>query len=290
MLKHNFISIQLEDRSIFNPICKDMATEFNLQFSEYSFANIFLFRKQHNYEVSISDTPLIRGKFSDGTYYLIPTQPIDLFIKATEDLLKTENHVLYPISEGWLLNLKARGFTFTHNRDDSDYLFHKDKLKTLSGRALSSRRNLLSQLFSQHRLKTDRLDSSNAQQARILLDQWQEDVHLPKEKTDYHACVEALQNISHLELIGKIVSENEKIIAFYLGEKLTEKTAILQFAKGLHDVKGITPFLYKDFASNLSEETEWVNVEQDLGISSLRQAKRAFDPDLILTKWRARYV
>ena len=75
-------------------------------------------------------------------------------------------------------------------------------------------------------------------------------------------------------------------LGFVIGELLTPKTAVLRFAKSLRSLKGVTPFLYQDFALHLPETVQWVNLEEDMGIPSLRQGKKAYAPDQLLSKWR----
>ena len=96
----------------------------------------------------------------------------------------------------------------------------------------------------------------------------------PKEKTDYYQTIEALELMDRLELFGRIVYADGEPAGFTLGDLITPKTALMQFSKAVHSFKGVTPYLYQDFAKNVPESVEWINLEQDLGIPSLRQSKK----------------
>ena len=45
----------------------------NTPVSEYSFANLYLFRGNHDYEVLFDEEIFIRGKSYDGKTYIMPT-------------------------------------------------------------------------------------------------------------------------------------------------------------------------------------------------------------------------
>lgn len=272
---------QLTIDSLWRPLC----LEYDLQYTEYSFANTFLFRNQHEYTFIPGDPPLIQGRFKEGPFYITPTVPPNKLKQLVEGML--QDVCFYPIPEQWLNILKKCQMKLASNRSDADYLFKTSKLQTLAGRTLSSRRNLLHQLQSKYSLQVKPLGENEVPEALELLDAWQRGSALPPDKTDYFPCREGLQYLKKLGLFGRIAYADGIVAGFTFGELLTPKTALLHIAKSLHEIKGITPFLYKDFALCLPESVEWINLEQDLGIHGLRQSKKAYDPDLLLEKWRA---
>lgn len=279
--------ISLEHQSVISPAWKRLCMEYDLHFAEYSFANVFLFRKKHDYHLVICDTPCVQGKFKNGNFYIIPSVPPPQIQLTLPECTEGFSYCFFPIPDNWVEKFKNRGLSITSCRADSDYLFHVTKLQTLAGRELSSRRNLLHQLERQHHLESKEISDQELRSVFDLLDKWQLQTGKPKEKTDYFSCREALEHRVQLELFGRIVYADDQAIGFTIGELLSPKTALLHFAKSLHDIKGATPFLYKDFALHLPKSIQWINLEQDLGIPALRQAKEAYDPDILLTKWKA---
>ncbi len=278
--------IVLEHQSIISSAWKKLCKEYDLHFAEYSFANIYLFRKKHSFHLIDSKTPCVRGEFKNGDYYIIPSVPPAQIKLKLPECTQDHSYCFYPIPDAWIEEFKTMQMSLSSARADSDYLFHISKLQTLAGRELSSRRNLLHQLEGQFQLESKNIDK-NIDEAFDLLDQWQKQTGEPKEKTDYFSCQEALKYKDRLELFGRIAYANGRAFGFTIGELLTPATALLHFAKSLHEIKGSTPYLYRDFALNLPKTVQWINLEQDLGIPSLRQAKEAYDPDVLLTKWKA---
>lgn len=279
--------ISLQHQSIISPAWKKLCIDFGLHFSEYSFANAYLFRKKHDYQLLDCETPCVRGKFKSGNYYIIPSVPPKQLTLKLSECPEGKTSCFFPLPDAWKEEFVNMGFSIDSCRSDTDYLFHITKLQTLAGRELSSRRNLLHQLERQFRLESKEITNQNTDVTLDLLDQWQAQSQKEKEKTDYFSCREALELREKLNLFGRIAYANSRPIGFTIGELLTPDTALLHFAKPLHAVKGATPFLYKDFASHLPTSVQWINLEQDLGIPALRQAKEAYDPDILLTKWKA---
>lgn len=282
----NTCALSLEHQAQLSPLWKELCATHGLQFAEYSFANAFLFRRQHCYAYAEGDSPYLIGEFEAGKSYCIPTcLPKDCFSASMKKAFEGEL-TLFPIPESWL-----QSFAFDHPyiqsyTQDSDYLYHKEKLKTLSGRALSSRRNLLHQFEEQHLVEVRDLTEDLFADALQVLEEWQKHSSQPKEKTDYFSCCDALAYFQQLELVGRIVYADGLPVGFAIGELLTPRTALLHLSKSLHRYKGVTPFLYQDFAVHLPDEVEWINLEQDLGIPSLRAAKEAYEPDILLPKYR----
>lgn len=279
--------LSLMHQSILSPAWRQLCEEYDLHFAEYSFANAYLFRNKHHYKMIECETPCVQGQFKSGHYFITPSVPPKLIKLKLPQCTQRHSYCFFPLPDAWKKDFESLEMSLTTCRSDTDYLFHITKLQTLEGRALSSRRNLLNQLERKHTLESKEINEFVVDQAFELLEKWQLQTEETKDKTDYYSCKEALELMDSLQIFGRIAYADGKPMGFTIGELITPRTALLHFAKSLHSVKGATPFLYKDFALNLPSTVKWVNLEQDLGIPALRQAKQAYAPDLLLTKWRA---
>ena len=276
--------LTLEHQRLINSFWKPLRLKYDLCFAEYSFTNAFLYRRQNSYEILEGNPPFVRGKFPEGYPYLIPSVAPDELLPLLKNT--PPHHCIFPIPDDWVDPFRDSGKKMSFTLSDSDYLFHKSKLQTLKGRDLSSRRNLLHQLTHSHQLDVKPLTEGERADAWNVTELWQSHSSLSKEQTDYYSCKDALEFMEPLELFGRIAYADGEVIGYTIGELLTPKTALLHVVKANHAYKGAVPFLNQDFAQNLPDSVEWINMEQDLGIPSLRQAKKAYDPDRLVTKWR----
>lgn len=254
--------------------------------SEYSFANVYLFRKNHAYEVMGGEQLYLRGKTYDEKMFLMPTVDIDqLDLNNLKNLMTTVDF-LFPVPEEWLPFFPENEFTHSFNEADTDYIYTVEKMATFKGRKLSKKRNLLKQFLELYHPDTFCLGPSRIEDAIQILDQWQEDMELPPEETDYQACLESLQMLEELDLFGIIYYVNQEPAGFIISEDLTESMLALHFAKGKKKYKGLYQYMYNTFANVLSEKYTQLNFEQDLGKLALKIAKSSYIPDAMLKKYR----
>ena len=77
-------------------------TEIEIPLSEYSFANLYLFRKNHDYEIIDGKQVFLKGKTYDGESYIMPTTDIsNIDFNELKKLLKPVDF-LFPVPEDWL--------------------------------------------------------------------------------------------------------------------------------------------------------------------------------------------
>lgn len=240
--------------------------------SEFSFSNLYLFREVHKYELFFDPLPHLKGVSRENEKFIMPlTQPFQPYLK----LLK-EGEYLFPITS--LKGLVSHPHEAIEK--EKDYLYHREKLRDLPGRKLASRRNLLHQFENNALIDIKDLNPDLIQDALQVLDAW----HQNKDG-DYDSCKEALLLLGELNLTGHLIYDAKEPIGFILGE-LLPKQYLMHFAKAKPDIKGLTPFMYQTTAARLPSHIEWMNLEPDLGIDDLRQAKMSYDPDLLLEKYR----
>lgn len=279
----NVEPLTIEHQSLLKPLFKSMSFEI----AEYSFANIFLFRKTHRYEVIQGDDIYIAGITYDGFKYIMPTIPI---VELNREFLKSllnRYDFLFPIPEEYLTHFNSAEYQWTYNDADSDYIYSVDKLRYYPGRHLDGRRNLVRQFnekYPDHHSYP--LDKSRLEDAKVLLHKWKDSLKPDVSYADYEPCLEALTLLETLGLCGWIVYDDSHPVALSIGEWLTPEMYVIHFAKALIEYKGVYQFLYEDTALHINVKTRFINLEQDLGIESLRRSKEAYQPDKKLLKMR----
>ncbi len=267
-------------------ILRPLLSEAKAGLSEYTFANLYLFRANHDYEVITDNDIFIKGRSYDGKTYLMPTRDVrTLDIGRYQDLLKTVDF-LFPIPEAWLPAFPAHLFETTFWDGDRDYVYTVEKMSTYKGRNLHKKRNLLSQFLKLYSHDAMPLTNDRLDQARRILDDWQESSNTDVADTDYAACREALDRYEELILCGGIYYANNEPAGFVLGEEVNDEIFVLHFAKARVKFKGIYQFMFNNFAKILPPKYRYLNLEQDLDKENLRVFKSSYVPDLMLRKAR----
>lgn len=261
--------------------------ELNLPLSEYSFANLYLFRAEHCYEVvTIDEEVFIRGVTRDNVPFIMLTSPplhySSHILRAT---LLQHADILYPIPENWLVFFEHDMVQASFKEEDSDYLYSLKKLAYFPGRHLSKKRNLVKQLQTQHQIHAADLIDQTGQAAQIL-ENWRQEHADDSSEADYEACSEAIQNYKQLRLNGRIVYIDGDPAGFTIGEPISNDCYVVHFCKGLRSIKGLYQYLYQDLALSVENSYTWINLEQDLGLPAIRDSKHSYLPDRYLVKWR----
>lgn len=259
--------------------------------SEYSFANLYLFRNAHDYQVVTETAEIfIAGHTYDGLRYVMPT--VDIRKSHLGNLLRlgAEYDFIFPVPEEWLTAFAEKKIKAEFSEGDSDYIYTVEKLSTYKGQKLHSKKNLLNQFLSLYSPKTQPLTKERMVDALNILDVWQEDVGETKAATDYDACREAFELYDALILCGGIYYVNEEPVGFIIGEELNEKMFALHFAKGKRKFKGMYQYMYNHFANILPKKYVYLNFEQDLGKLALKIAKASYHPDQMLKKFRVKIL
>jgi uncharacterized protein len=279
------MELTLEHQALLEPRFRRLA----LDLCDYNFANLYLFRKVHAFELVERGDLYVRGKTRDGQPYLMPTRGIQEIDWEDLQACLGEHEILFPIPEEWLSAFDPERFEWSRADQDDDYLYHSDKLGHYPGRKLSSRRNLVHQFLDKYPSHLSfPLRAERASHALQVLEEWQRHPHGDPSYTDYEECREAIQLIDRLHLFGKIIYVEGVPAAFALGEPLNPKTYVIHSAKAVTAYKGIYQYLFEDFAQSVEKEYEWINLEQDLGSEDIRHSKRSYQPDRLIPKWRVK--
>jgi len=282
-LKSDGEKLNLNHRDLIYGRLKDI----NVKISEYSFANLFLFRNAHHYELIYKEGDIfIKGISYSGESFIMPAKVID---QADMDKIKSlmrEFGYLFPIPEEWIHLFNPEEFSLSYDEGESDYISLIEDIKTYSGKKLHSKKNLLNQFESLYKHEALPLTSERIPDAAYILKEWQKFSGSLEEETDYFPCREALELYDELLLCGGIFYADEKPAGFILGEEIHDSVFALHFAKGLPGFKGIYQYMYNRFAHVMPGDYCCFNFEQDLGLESLRKAKSSYKTSELIKKYR----
>jgi len=252
--------------------------------SEYSFANLYLFRKTHAYNILFADTLYIEGITYDNMRFIMP-----LGLEAFKDyktlkILSSTADFLFPICSAWLPLYADRIQHVWAEDADSDYLYDVTKMAHYSGRHLAKKRNLEKQFLSAHTHEEKPLSTSTQEDALQVLRQWQQ----TKEHADFEPACEAVTLHETLGIGGMLFYSDNVPIGVILGGALTSHVYVIHFAKALVQYKGIYQYMYHRFSQTLEGRYTWLNMEQDLGDENLRKTKHSYQPVELAKKFRVK--
>jgi hypothetical protein len=285
-VKKEILSLEHEEK------LSQILSNINVGLSEFSFANLYLFREKHNYRLIDDNGDLfLSGITYDNKTFLMPL--CDLSNKENEaylsDLiaLSIDYDMIYPIPENWLYLFPTDSFDISYIEDDSDYLYEIDTFVSYPGRKLHAKRNLVAQFLRDYNAEILPLNEENAHLATEVLNRWQKDSGMKKEETDFFPCLECLQNVEKFNQIGEIFFINGIPQGFVMGERYNKEYCVIHFAKGNNEIKGIYQYMFSVFAGHNKEALcNFVNLEQDLGKEGLRAMKKSYLPIDMLLKYR----
>lgn len=252
--------------------------------SEFTFANLYLFREKHNYSLTLLPGGLLAllGRDRDDRFFMLP---FGLPEAETLSRLFTEHVGMKCVTLSHKAQLESLGYRVVEDRDNFDYLYCRSDLAELQGRKFSKKRNLIKTFISNNEYTGKPLLDENIPEALGILAQWREEYG---DQGDYYAAREALEHSRELQLCGGIYYVESTPVAYTLGEELANGTSfVIHFEKAVQGYKGLYQFVNQSFASILPDIYESINREQDLGDDGLRQAKHSYKPSGYVVKHRA---
>jgi hypothetical protein len=272
--------LELADRIVLEPRFRGLRDGI----SELSFAGIYCFRVGHGYRITrLPDDAIVLCGSDKGNCFFVcpfglprPDLLAQLFERCGCMKLATESQAR---------DLRAAGYLVTEDRDNFDYLYHREQLATLAGRALQKKRNLVHAFEKHYEFSTETLSPERVQDALVVLESWRQSA---QDLADYAPAREALEHAFEFGLHGRITYVDGQPAGYALGEPAADGTMfVVHYEKTIPHTKGLYQYINMDFARALPPQVTVINREQDLGDAGLRQAKMTYRPFDFLRKYRA---
>ncbi len=274
------VPLSLDLRRFLHPMFKKL----HCGISEFTFANLYLFRKKHHYRITRAEGAhyALLGEGAKGPFFMLP------FDLPSHELLKTlfERHgTMRCVPEPLVIKLEALGYRVLEDRDNFDYLYSRHDLAHLPGRKFHKKKNLIRAFESSYAYEGQPLLEENLPDALQILDAWRAG---REDDGDYLAAKEALENMEKLQLCGGLYRVDGRPAAYTLGEEnALGKSFLIHFEKAVPGYKGLYQFVNQCFARILPDKYETINREQDLGDEGLRKAKLSYQPVGFVKKYVA---
>jgi hypothetical protein len=277
----NLTELELADRPLLEPLFRDLREGL----SELSFAGIYCFRASHAYRIAKlpENTHFLAGADKGVPFFICPfaLPPADLlgelFQRFASMKLVTDAQAEY---------LRQAGYAVSEDRDNFDYIYRREDLAALRGRALQRKRNLVHAFEKTHTYEAYPLSHDRLDDALAVLEAWREHA---KDQADYAPAREALVHADEFGLHGRLYYVEGRPAGYTLGEEARAGTMfVVHYEKAVPDMKGLYQVINMDFVRSLPPTITLINREQDLGDAGLRQAKLTYRPRDFVKKYRAR--
>lgn len=294
-----FREITLEDK----PAVEACSARAYYHLCEHCFVDLFMWRSHYNTQICFwEEFLLVKMTPLDGGHdcYLAPIGAGDLggALDALEQDAAERGipFVVVSVAEPMIERIQAARpdkFAFLHDSEDGDdYIYLAEKLRTLSGKKLQSKRNLVNRFRAAYegRWSYEDMSRANVKDAFGYHIRWCNQNGCAQNR-DFQgetcAIVQALHNFDALNLRGGLLRLDGEVIAFTFGCKAEPDMYVVQIEKADHEIPGAYQMINQQFVLRNCDDVQYVNREEDLGLEGLRKAKKSYYPAMRGVKYVA---
>lgn len=283
---------ELEDRELMH----SYFIKYPSRSCEKTFANSYLWSRHYKVVFAIVENTLVFKAENNGLAFTYPIgAPED--VKRAIDSLKAYSEEkgspfqLYHVTESQFEQLEEwypDMFEIQYNRDVADYVYESEKLATLSGKKLHGKRNHINKFkatFEDWNYET--LTPENAEECFQMALKWREQNGCEDdEEKNAEMCVtlNSLRLQKELELTGGVLRVNGEVVAFTIGEPISEDTFVVHIEKAFAEIQGAYPMINQQFVEHECMNYKYINREEDTGAEGLRKAKLSYRPAFLVEK------
>ena len=190
----------------------------------------------------------------------------------------------------------AGQFTIESDRDNFDYVYLADKLITLAGRKLHSKKNHLNAFRKLYpEAKYMAITPEILPACKAELEKWYaahiaampESKFIPWERD---AILELFEDWDYFQLKGGAICLDGRIIAFTFGEQLNRDSVVVHVEKADPNIRGAYPAINQGFIEQEWSGMTYINREEDMGQEGLRKAKESYKPEKMIEKFNAKLI
>lgn len=278
------------------------AHAYSYPLCEHCFTDLFIWNMHYGTEICFyNGFMLLRMKSMDTgeIYYLAPVGDGDLGDALSAIEADAASHGtpfrMISIPEDMIPRIEAvypDRYSYSWSEDAADYVYLSEKLQTLSGKKLQSKRNLVNRFLIQHegRWSYEDITEDNYRDALNFHYKWCDINSCAMERAflgETCAVARGLDHFKALDLRGGILRIDGEVVAFTMGCRSTEDVFVVQIEKADHNIQGAYQMINQQFVLRNCRDVKYINREEDLGLEGLRKAKRSYYPEFLVKKYMA---
>ncbi|KKY01181.1 MULTISPECIES: DUF2156 domain-containing protein [Paraclostridium] len=276
--------------------CKNILDKYfdlvDYEACEYCFTTLYMWKDLYNTKYYVEeDFAIVAGEYENKGFIILPLAKKENMNKAFDFIIKNfeKQHKqihLKAINKEvveYLQSVYGDRFEYIEERNNFDYIYDGESLRTLAGRKNQKKRNHLNSFVKEYgdRVEYKKLEEADFDECINLLKEWSKDKEESIElDSEFKAIKRIFKNYEKLKETLKIsgIYIDSKLEAFSIGEMLNDNMAVIHVEKANADIRGLYPYINQQFLLNEFSDVEFVNREEDLGIEGLRKAKLSYHP------------
>ncbi len=275
---------------------------FDSEISDTSLTNVLLWEDKYNFHYFTLDSfAFIVNIETDRMYFSSPIGAYDdeNLVREVTNSLK---NLLYTIEIPLVIKKASERFVkiiedsvsfefdAKSSRDESDYIYDYEPMKTLSGNKYHKKKNQVNKFIKTVENYHFRpYESNDFEIVKQLMEKWcldrecDNDINL---QFEFNGVMHYLKNSSVDHLLMGLLFVDDELEGFVLGEIVSQNMLLIHIEKANADIPGIYQMLGYEFYNMVSSNSLlWINREQDLGIEGLRKSKMSYHPVRFVEKF-----
>lgn len=290
-----FKKVELSDKETFDYYF----SKVNARICDNSFAASYVWKDYYNEEFAIVCDMLVIKSETETISFSYPIGDGDAkkALDEVREYCKEREipfclHNITKEKEAHLSQFYPDEMEIIYSRDDEDYVYESQDLITLKGKKFHGKRNHINKFKENHEWSYERISDENRAECLEMLQAWKEancESEQENEEKGAEICAAktALLHMEAIGLVGGAIRAEGKIIAFAIGEPVSEDTFCVHFEKAFSMIQGAYPMINQQFVENEASEYRYINREEDCGEEGLRKAKLSYRPVMMLERGMA---
>ena len=247
--------------------------------------------KLYNTEYAVVDNCLIMkfsypaGKYCFSMPYTVSGDRLSATRKNLKYCIKNNmEYVVFDGNQSYIDEITATNefkVEYQQVRNFQEYVYSSENLAKLSGKELHSKKNHVNKFKSLYNYQYIDLNSTMADICIKKTYEWMYSKYcgdIQKFQDEFISVKYTLENYDYFDLIGGAIFVENNLVAYTIGEKLTEDTALVHIEKADINYQGSYAIINNEFSTRLSQKYQYINREEDMGIEGLRKAKLSYKP------------
>ncbi len=268
------------------PLFDDLFRRFPPRISEYTFTNLFAWRKAYRFAVSrMDECVLVISQKGDAWRVFDPLGPQerkhDVITRCRDAAAAARLEFCRIPEETACLFSHKDGWSVREDRDNFDYAYRTRDLIELKGKDYDGKRNFIKRFKGAVAFQYRPLTADRVKDCLYFEEEWclaKDCQRVEGLLTEKEALEEILQNFEFLGVAGGMFEVDGKVEAVTLGEALNPETFVVHVEKANGALIGIYQAINQAFCAAAAAPYTYVNREQDLGVPGLRKAKESYHP------------